>query len=58
MTPVWGFSIRLGPYFIPQHDPIGPLILHKKISLSLSHLVPEILGPQYDPIDPLFLQKK
>ncbi len=21
----WGFSIRLGPYFIPQHNPIDPI---------------------------------
>ncbi len=39
---------KLGPYFIPQHDFIGPLFLQKKISLSLSHLVPEILGPKVD----------
>ncbi len=43
--PFWGFTIRLGPYFIPQHNPIDPLFL-QKISLSLSHLLPEILGPK------------
>ncbi len=51
--PFLGFSIRLGPYFIPHHNPIDPLFLQKKsaplsiekIGLSLSHLVPEILGP-------------
>ncbi len=26
-TSFWGFSIWLGPYFIPQHDPIDPLFL-------------------------------
>ncbi len=41
-----GFSIRLGPYFISQHNLIDPLFLQKKIGLSLSHLVPEILGPK------------
>ncbi len=39
----WGFSIRFGPYFIPQHNPIDPLFLQKTINLFLSHLVPEIL---------------
>ncbi len=39
------FLIQLGPYFIPQHHPIDPFFLQKKIGLSLSHLVPEILGP-------------
>ncbi len=38
------FSIRLGPYFIPQHNQIDPLLLQKKISLSLSYLVPDTLG--------------
>ncbi len=46
--PCWGFSIRLGPYCIPQHNPIGPLFLQKKIGLSLLHLVPEMLGPKMD----------
>ncbi len=46
MTPFFKFSIRLGPYFIPQHNPIDPLFLQKKIGFSLSHLVPEILGPK------------
>ncbi len=41
-----GFSIRLGRYFISQHNPIDPLFLEKKIGLSLSHLVPEILRPK------------
>ncbi len=30
--------MQLGPYFMPQFDLIDPL--------SLSHLVPEILGPK------------
>ncbi len=46
MTPFWGFSIRLGPYFIPQHNLID-LLSTEKICLSLSHLVPEILGPKF-----------
>ncbi len=46
MTQVFGISIRLGPYFIPQHTPIDPLFLQKKIGLSLSHLIPWILGPK------------
>ncbi len=37
--PFWGFPIRLGPYFIPLSE--------EKIGLSLSHLVPEILGPKF-----------
>ncbi len=41
------FSIQLGPYFIPQLNLIYPLF-YKKIGLSLSHLVPEILGPKLD----------
>ncbi len=44
--PFWAFSIQLGPYFIPHHNPIDPLFLEKKIGWSLSHLVPEILGPK------------
>ncbi len=44
--PIVLFSIWLGPYFIPQHNPIDPFFLQKKISLSLSHLVSEILGPK------------
>ncbi len=40
MTPFWGH------YFISQHNPIDPLFLQKKIRLSISHLVPEILGPK------------
>ncbi len=43
--PFWGTSIRLGPYFIPPHNPIDTLFLQKN-QLSLSHLVPEILGPK------------
>ncbi len=39
MTPFWGFSIRLGPYFIPQHNSIDPLFLQKKMVCLLSHLV-------------------
>ncbi len=35
MTPFLGFSIRLAPYFIPQHNPIDPLFL-KKINLFVS----------------------
>ncbi len=42
--PFLRFSIQLDPYFMPHHDLIDPLFL------SLSHLVPEILGPKVDPI--------
>ncbi len=45
MTPFMVLPIRLGPYFISQHNPIDPLFLKKKIGLPLSHLVLEILGP-------------
>ncbi len=37
MTPVLRFSIRLGLYFIPQHNPIDPLFLQKK-SICLYHI--------------------
>ncbi len=37
------FMIGLGPYFMPHHDLIDPIFLQKTISLSLSHLVLEIL---------------
>ncbi len=40
------FSLWFGPYFVPHHDLINPLFLQKTICLSLSHLVPEILGPK------------
>ncbi len=33
---------------MPHHDLADPLFLKKKIGLSLSHLVPEILGPEVD----------
>ncbi len=46
MTPVLGIFSPIGSLFIPQHNPIDPLFLQKKIGLSLSHLVPEILGPK------------
>ncbi len=42
-----GFSIRLGPYFIPQHNPIDPLFLLENIGLSLWHLIQEILGLEF-----------
>ncbi len=40
------FSIRLGSYFIPQHIRIDPLFLQKKIGLSGSHLLLQIIGPK------------
>ncbi len=47
MTPILGIFNLIGSlFFIPQHNPIDPLFLQKKIGLSLSHLVPEILGPK------------
>ncbi len=42
----WIFNLIGSPYFMPQHNPIDPLFLQTKIGLSLSHLVPEILGPK------------
>ncbi len=33
-------------HFYTQHSPTDPLVLQKKIWLSLSHLVPEILAPK------------
>ncbi len=45
MTPVFLNFSPIGPYFIPQHNPIGPSFC-RKIGLSLSHSVPEILGPK------------
>ncbi len=39
-----------GSYFMPHHDLIDPLFLLKKIGLSLSHLVPVILGLKVGPI--------
>ncbi len=44
--PFGGFSIRLGHYFIPQYNPIDSQFVVKKIGLSLSYLVPEIIGPK------------
>ncbi len=44
--PFLRFSIRLGPYCMPHHDLIDPFSCRKKIGLSVSHLVPEILGPK------------
>ncbi len=32
--PFWGFSIRLGPYFMPHHDLIDPLFLQKNWFIS------------------------
>ncbi len=44
MTPVFEIFDLIGSLFHASHDVIGPLFLQKKISLSLSYLVPEILG--------------
>ncbi len=46
MTSVVEIFIGLGPYCMPHHDLIDPLFLQKKISSSLLHLVPKILGPK------------
>ncbi len=44
MTPILGvFNLN----FICQQHPIDPLFLFSKIGLSVSHLVPEILGPKF-----------
>ncbi len=44
--PFLRFSIRLGLYFIPQRNPNDSFFSAETIGLSLSHLVPEILGPK------------
>ncbi len=44
---VLGIFNKIESYFIPQHNPIDIFFLQKKISLSLSHLVPEILGLKF-----------
>ncbi len=44
--------IRLGPYYMTDHNLIDPLFLQTQISLSLSYLVPEILGPKVGVIFP------
>ncbi len=37
--PFWRFSIRMGPYFIRQHNPIDPLFLQKKsVCFCLNHI--------------------
>ncbi len=46
MTEVFEIFNPIGSIFIPQHNPIDLFFLQKKIGLSLSHLVPEILGPK------------
>ncbi len=46
MTTIFWIFYPIDPFYIPQHNPIDPLFLQKKICLSLSHLVPEILGPK------------
>ncbi len=35
MTPILGFSIRLGPYLIHQHNPIDPIFLQKNRFASI-----------------------
>ncbi len=46
MTPIFEIFDPSGPYCMLQLDLIDPLFLQKKIRLSLSHLVIEILGPR------------
>ncbi len=43
--PFLRFSIWMGPYFMPHHDPIDSCFLPKKL-VCLSHLVPEIFRPK------------
>ncbi len=45
MTYVLGIFNPIGFLFYAHHNLIEPLLLQKKIGLSLSHLVSEILGP-------------
>ncbi len=47
MTPIFVIVNPIGPYFIPPYNLIDALFLQKKIGLSLSHLVPEILGAKF-----------
>ncbi len=46
MTPVLGIFNPIGSLFKPQHDSGDHLFLQTKISLSISHLVPEIQTPK------------
>ncbi len=46
MTPGFEICDPTGSLFYVSTRSDCPLFLHKKICLSLSHLVPEILGPK------------
>ncbi len=52
--PFLGICNLTGRYFIPQHNPIETLFRQKKISLSLSNLIPETLLPK---VGLMFYQK-
>ncbi len=47
MTPVFGMSDPIGSLFYTSAQSDGPPLSAEKIGLSLSHLVPEILGPKF-----------
>ncbi len=47
MTPIFGIFNPTGFLFYTSTQSDWPLFLQKIISLSLSHLVPQILGPKY-----------
>ncbi len=46
-TPIFEIFDQIGSIFLHHHDLIDSLFLLKKISLSLSHLLPEILGSKF-----------
>ncbi len=47
ITPVFEIFYLIGSLFMHHHDLIDPLFLLKKIGLSLTHLIPEILGHKF-----------
>ncbi len=50
MTPIFEISIQLSLYFMSYHDLNEPFYLLKKIGLSVSYLVSEILEPKFGQI--------
>ncbi len=47
LTPFVTFSNPVGSLFMPNSIPLTPSLCKKKIGLSLSHLVPEIIWPKF-----------
>ncbi len=66
--PFWGFSIRLGPYFIPQHNLIDPSFCRKNRFVSITFSSRDTRTYQFFPwfsfslildlFDPSFSQKR